>query len=217
MRETLPHPPNPRPMPGPPEAPASGATRGPTAADEALIDGLSRGDRAAWLDARRRLLPRVVGWCRRTAAGQLDNVAIEDLADDIFYDFALDCAQRVASPRGMWGYLKIASIRRTRRLLARRGRHRSFEADCIDRPAAQPPDHHDGEADAHLAVDRHRLAECLDQLTARARRVLELRFCNDLKDTEIGRLLDVSSQYTGRIRKQALASLRTCMEGPHDP
>lgn len=177
--------------------------------DDVLIEALGRADRHAIADARRRLRPQIVGWCRRIAGVQLDQHHVEDLADDIFYDFVLDCAERVVDGRAMWAYLKVMSTRRTRRLLANRGQHRDYDAVCFDRGQ-------DESGAFGFAVDRHRLATCLERLTARARRVLELRFCLDLKDPEIGRRLSVSSQYTGRVRKKALAQLRGCMENPDE-
>lgn len=177
--------------------------------DTDLLTALERGDGRALARARRHLRPYIVGWCRRIAGGKLDAVRLDDLVDDILYDFLLDCAERVTDPRSMWGYLKLMSARRTRRLLARQNRHEVFDSAC----STWAHTAHDA---VEYAVDRHRLADCLARLTARARRVLELRFCVGCKDPEIGRRLAVSSQYTGRVRKKALASLRECMESPDE-
>jgi RNA polymerase sigma-B factor len=57
------------------------------------------------------------------------------------------------------------------------------------------------------------IAAAAQQLSARERRVLELRFVEDLTQTQIAEVIGVSQMQVSRILRRALASLRDLTEG----
>jgi RNA polymerase sigma-B factor len=70
--------------------------------------------------------------------------------------------------------------------------------------------------DAERGEDRAVLAPALESLDARRRGIVELRFYEDLSQSEIARILGISQAHVSRLLGEALASLRQ-MIGPEDP
>ncbi len=61
------------------------------------------------------------------------------------------------------------------------------------------------------------IASAARHLSARERRVLELRFVQDLTQTQIAELIGVSQMQVSRILRRALAQLRDLTEGENEP
>jgi RNA polymerase sigma-70 factor (ECF subfamily) len=72
------------------------------------------------------------------------------------------------------------------------------------------------EAPEPLALDRDRLAGCLEALSERERSVVALTFFSDKPAEEVGAELALSSGNVRVIRHRALARLRTCMGTTED-
>jgi RNA polymerase sigma-70 factor (ECF subfamily) len=68
------------------------------------------------------------------------------------------------------------------------------------------------EAPEPLALDRERLAGCLERLAERERSVMLLSFFADKAADEVGAELGLSAGNVRVIRHRALGRLRECME-----
>jgi RNA polymerase sigma-B factor len=55
---------------------------------------------------------------------------------------------------------------------------------------------------------RARLAQALQSLTPRERRIIELRFFDNLSQTQVAKRLDISQMHVSRLQQRALAKLR---------
>ncbi|MEU3302169.1 RNA polymerase sigma factor SigF [Streptomyces sp. NPDC006678] len=70
-----------------------------------------------------------------------------------------------------------------------------------------------GEADPaiELLEDLHTLAPLIDQLDDRDRRIIEMRFGQEMTQSQIGAELDISQMHVSRLLSRALTQLRTGM------
>ena len=130
-----------------------------------------------------------------------------DTAVDILTDFMFKHVQKLSNPQSAYAYLRLMSVRRS---LRRRDR----VAELNGRNHDSLPDINavcaDDEAEKALLLPR--LADCLGLLTPRAQKVLKLRFGEDLTNERIGDIVGGSKQYLGRLIRQSLELLRTCLE-----
>ena len=69
------------------------------------------------------------------------------------------------------------------------------------------------EAPEPLALDRDRLAGCLETLAERERSVVLLSFFADQAADEVGAALELSAGHVRVIRHRALGKLRACLSG----
>lgn len=133
----------------------------------------------------------------------------EEVAQDVWIDFAYTYVDRVAHPGAMRGYLIMMAIRRARRHADRRRRRRR-EGEPEEQ-AGEHPERTMVEALHHAALE-DRLTDCLDALRPRARQMLRMRFRQELSLREIGEAFGVSKQAVGKAVGKALAALRACIE-----
>jgi len=67
-----------------------------------------------------------------------------------------------------------------------------------------------GQVDAEIErfERRARLAEALRSLTPRERKIIELRFFDNLSQTQVAQRLNISQMHVSRLQQRALAKLR---------
>ncbi len=187
------------------------AARGspPTAPPEVTLAGLKARDPKIQAETWRAVFPRLVAVC---AAVLGDRARGEEMAQDVWIDFAYNHVDRVRHARAVYPYLRLMAVRRARRAAARRAR---FRREGEPPEAVGMPDERGllGALDARLRADR--LAECLDTLTPRARQMLRLRIHREDSLSAIGRAFGVSKQAVDKAIRKALSALRACLErGP---
>lgn len=98
-----------------------------------------------------------------------------------------------------------------------------YDTDSLDRPATGGEDERAGrtlaervgrhETAFELVENLHALKPLLATLGERDRRILELRFGDDLTQAEIGRKLGISQMHVSRLLSRCLARLRADMVG----
>jgi RNA polymerase sigma-B factor len=55
---------------------------------------------------------------------------------------------------------------------------------------------------------RSRLAEALQRLTPRERKIIQMRFFDNMSQTQVAQKLDISQMHVSRLQQRALAKLR---------
>lgn len=170
------------------------------------LRGLQARDRDVQARVWREVHPRLKATCARIVG---DPGWGEEIAQDVWIEFAYDYVDRVRAPRAMYSYLLMMATRRARHVVARR---RRWTAD------APPPEAVDAEAPdqliealAHGVLKGH-LERCLPTLRPRSRQMLRLRFHREATLREIGEAFGVSKQAVGQTIRKALGHLRTCVE-----
>lgn len=154
----------------------------------------------------RELHPRLSALCTRIVG---DPARGEEVAQDVWIDFAYTYVDRVEKPGAMRGYLIMMAVRRARRQAIRRRQHRR-EGE----PEERASEHQEAPLVEALHHDRlkARLTTCLEELRPRARQMLRMRFREELSLREIGEGFGVSKQAVGKAVRVALAALRACIE-----
>ncbi|HEX8103561.1 MAG TPA: SigB/SigF/SigG family RNA polymerase sigma factor [Solirubrobacteraceae bacterium] len=107
------------------------------------------------------------------------------------------------------------------RVLEAREADSAMRPVSLDKPVLGDDDNDSGALVEHLGatddgyaltVDSLTAAELLTRLPERERRVVELRFAEDLTQTQIGERLGISQMHVSRLLRRALAELRALAE-----
>ncbi|HPU40276.1 MAG TPA: sigma-70 family RNA polymerase sigma factor, partial [Microthrixaceae bacterium] len=93
-------------------------------------------------------------------------------------------------------------------ILAAGAARRTMPLDSV-RAGAQRPPADDGTRPQDEVLDRLELHELLDVLSERSRRVVELRYFDQLTQREIANVLGLSQVHVGRLLAAGLATLRS--------
>lgn len=170
-----------------------------------LLKRLQARDIGAQQQLRADLFPKVMGTCARMLR---DPARAEETAEDIWMDFVYKHVDSVKEPRAIAAYVRMMTVRRCMRLREQLAKHQEITDN------QEPADNPEPDILHHLDSGReqHQLKKCIAKLTQRARRILRLRYFHDMKLEQIGDTEKVSKQYAGRVVKQSLETLRTCME-----
>lgn len=159
------------------------------------------GDPAAEAELCRRLLPRVRAYGLRHLR---DRAAAADLAQQVLVAVLQALrAGRLEEPGRLAAF--VAGIARNTALEQRKVSGR--RAELLERfgavlapPASPPP-----------AIDRGRLAACLDELPARQRTIVVMTYFSQSDPAEIARAMATSTTSVRVQRHRALAHLHGCM------
>lgn len=179
---------------------------------------LTDGDRAAWrqllvgLQSRDAdaialyiewMRPRLV---RRFEAKGVGAADAQCMTQDVLLGFVWRYADRIRHPQAMDAYLRLMCATRLRRLR----RDQSRQVDLAGPLPAAPLDAALPEPGS--GMDRRRLADCLDRLTARVRGRLQKHFHFGLGYAAIGRTEGCTGQAVRQSIVAGLSTLRACME-----
>lgn len=170
-----------------------------------VLAGLRARDPKVQAATWRAVFPRL----RRTCSAVLGDPARgEEMAQDVWLDFAYRHVDRVRHPGALYPYLRLMAVRRARRAAARRARFR--REGPPPEPVGAPDERRLAEVlDSRRQADR--LADCVDALTPRARQMLRLRVHREESLGAIGRAFGISKQAVDKAIRKALAALRTCL------
>jgi len=170
-----------------------------------MLEKLRARDHRAQQKLRKRLDPKILAVCRHMLQ---DQALAQETAEDIWMDFLYEHVDKVQKERALGAYLRMMTVRRCVRIRDWQNRH--------EEPGDQPPLVGGSEADMAAALDERRqtarLEECLKRLSRRARRIVRMRYRNEMTQESIGKALRVSKQYIGRLIARSLEALRECME-----
>jgi RNA polymerase sigma factor (sigma-70 family) len=170
-----------------------------------MLEKLRARDHRAQQKLRKRLSPKILAVCRHMLQ---DESLAQETAEDIWMDFLYEHVDKVQKERALGAYLRMMTVRRCVRIRDWQKRH--------EEPENQPPLVGGSEAEMAAALDQRlqtaRLEECLKQLSRRARRIMRMRYRNEMTQEAIGKALRVSKQYIGRLIARSLEALRECME-----
>ena len=172
---------------------------------QAVLTGLQARDPRVQADTWRAIFPRLVAVCTAVLG---DRARAEEMAQDVWIDFAYNHVDRVQHARALYPYLRLMAVRRARRSAARRARFRR-EGDPPETVGVPDEQRMLGALDARMRADR--LAECLDGLTPRARQMLRQRIHREESLSVIGRTFGISKQAVDKAIRKALAALRACL------
>jgi len=132
------------------------------------------------------------------------------LADDLTQDTFLAVLQRPfndVSPAATSAYLRKTALNMLISHERRAGRIRPVEnIEQLDQSWTRWAGDDDGE------MVLHHLRECLDRLTERARRSLEMRFRDNASRTEIAAVLEISQHGAKNLMQRAKQQLRECID-----
>lgn len=137
-----------------------------------------------------------------------DRGTAEELVQDAFVAFARQQPQRpLLDPNAAGAYLRTTVVNRARSQLRKRAvRRRHLRS--VEAPPSAPPADRDV-----LANDANRrMLEALDELPARQRQVLILRYYAELSEREIADALGISAGSVKTHAHRGLAALETRLE-----
>ncbi len=134
-----------------------------------------------------------------------------DVATDVIQDFLFKYVDSVNHQRAVRSYLRLMATRRSLRRRGKRDRHDELHEDGFQ--GASTAAH---ESAANQAMLMPKLGECMAHLTPKAQQVLKLRFSGELTNQRIGELVGGSKQYIGKLLRQSMEKLRSCIEKPRE-
>jgi RNA polymerase sigma factor (sigma-70 family) len=170
-----------------------------------MLEKLRARDHRAQQELRRRLSPKILAVCRHMLK---DEALAQEAAEDIWMDFLYEHVDQVQKERALGAYLRMMTVRRCVRIRDWQKRH--------EQPEDQPPLVGGSETEMVTSLDGRRqtarLEDCLKRLSRRARRIIRMRYRNEMTQEAIGKALRVSKQYIGRLIARSLEALRECMQ-----
>src|ERR1700676_4850396 len=173
-----------------------------------LISQARAGNAEAWGELYRRYAPAIFRFCRRAMPTRED---AEDATMDIFIKVRQKLSQYDASrPFSAWLYTVAAN--HCWDLLRRRKLRQDLETGDVEN---MPLEHPDPGALHHL-IEQHTSQEvrrALDQLPARSRMALVLRYYSDMSYDDIAATLGVRRTLVGVLLVRARPQLRETLEG----
>jgi RNA polymerase sigma-70 factor (ECF subfamily) len=174
------------------------------AVDAALARRIVAGDRSAESELCARLLPRIRAWGLKHTR---DAAAASDIAQQVMMSVleALRANRVVELDR--LGAFTLGVCKHTLGAW-RRGDHRRAGLLEIYGPALAG-----ASTIAETALDRRRLAGCVEKLLPRARTLLALAYYADRSTDEIAGELGMTAGNVRVMRHRALQQLHACMEG----
>lgn len=137
-----------------------------------------------------------------------DSIAAEHAADDVWTDFVVSHVDHLQQGEAAGAYLRMVAVRHCCRLREFQAKHRELPELTDDRIGAEDELIRESEARRQT----RRLERCLGRLTARARRIVRLRYHREMTQESIGQAVGLTKQYIGRILAKSLEQLRRCME-----
>jgi RNA polymerase sigma factor (sigma-70 family) len=170
-----------------------------------LLDKLRVQDRQAQLELRASLLPKAIASCRHVLR---EKELAENIAEDIWMDFIYQHVDQLKEAKAISSYLRMMTIRRCIRINQWRQKHDTLEEEASLAVGSENEVVHNIDQQKYL----WHLDHCLAKLNERNRRVMYMRYFQEMTQEAIGQALDVSKQYVGRVIKTSLAAIRTCLE-----
>ena len=146
---------------------------------------------------------------KRLCERELNDVTqAHEVADDVWHDYIMRYQNTLRESKAAWAYLRIACLRRCRRLRAQQRRFSDVSQQRL-------PDESTPEniliADTEEALQYQRLSACMEKLPMEWQEYLRFRFHLGLTVDGVGQQFRVSKQYAGRVLAKALAQLRLCV------
>lgn len=128
-----------------------------------------------------------------------------DLTVDLLTDFMARRVHDIDEPRAVGGYLRLMAIRHALDQKAKQEKATVLNFDVEDCTAPTP------EEQAFYSTLMSKLSNCLDHLTDKARQTLWLKFTEQWSNERIGEIVGGTRQYIGRVIRQSLSHLKTCI------
>lgn len=171
--------------------------------DDELIYELRRNNSVAQKRFWDTYYPKIYGICNHILHNGPDAM---DLTVDLLTDFMAERVHDIDEPKAMGGYLRLMAVRRALDQKVKRQQAAPLDYyNLVDRTTATP------EEQAIYSNLMPRLSECLDQLTDKAKQTLRLKFVEQWSNERIGDIVGGSRQYIGRLIRQSLSLLKTCI------
>ena len=171
--------------------------------DAALVQGLIGRDKDAQYLFWHRFWPRVYPICVRILRDKPDAV---DLTVDVLTDFMGQRVLDIDKPGAMGAYLRLMAVRRALDAKIKQTKSISLDFDIADGSAQTPEE----QADVERLMPY--LDRCLTHLNDKARQTLRLKYTEQWTNEHIGQIVGGSKQYIGRLIRQSLELLRSCIE-----
>lgn len=171
--------------------------------DKVLLRGLQQQDSSCQLQFWNSYWTKVYTICVRVLGRGADAT---DLAVDILTEFMDTRMHDLEKASSMSAYLRLMAVRRALDLKKNRARASALTYDIDDKSSISPEDH------AVVTTLMPRLENCLPNLTVKAQQTLRLKYVEQWSNERIGTLVGGSRQYIGRLIKQSLNLLRSCIE-----
>ena len=170
--------------------------------DFELVSGLRCNDSLAQKVFWDIYCPKLYGICNRILHNGPDAM---DLTVDLLTDFMAKRVHDIDDPKAMGGYLRLMAIRRSLDQKEKRGKSTTLDFDVSDNCARTPED------EAVYSTLMPKLSHCLDNLTDKAKQTLRLKYTEQWSNERIGEIVGGSRQYIGRLIRQSLSVLKTCI------
>lgn len=180
------------------------------------LQKLKDGDHDAWRSA----FPILYGVARSAAKGSarsLPEASVEDIALQAIED-TMRAIERIERVAHLKAYVATAAVNGARSLLRRElaQKRGAGQTDSLDELAVDPPEEQTFLDNPVIALERIHLIEqlsfCLSELSPNHRKVIELRFLNELSYEEIGVELNLSVSTVGVNLSRALKELQKNIE-----
>jgi RNA polymerase sigma factor (sigma-70 family) len=171
--------------------------------DELLLQGLQERDSACQMQFWNQYWTKVYAICARILGRGPDAT---DLAVDLLTEFMDTRVHDLEKASSMSAYLRLMAVRRALDLKKNRARASALTFDIGDKTSTSPEDQ------AVVTTLMPRLENCLPHLTEKAQQTLRLKYAEQWSNERIGTLVGGSRQYIGRLIRQSLNLLRSCIE-----
>ena len=172
--------------------------------EKKIVQALKRNDKRAQLAFWKEQHPKMVRLCFQVLQ---DEIGAEEIATEVLVDFIFRRVHELRHDGAAASYLKLMAVRRAVRM--RDQLHRFSGELNEDVPGQEVPSILDTVEAGTLLP---RLAACLEKLSAKSRKALQLRYGEEMTTERIGNLLGCSKQYVGRLIRNSLLFLRDCIE-----